>query len=261
MIIFLLGIFFGLLQASTNILFVGDSHTVHVYGTRIDERLRSLPDVKVATYGVCGTMAAQLLKGATTKCGYFHRDYQKKEVRVDNGKDASLVKFETLLTNHSPNLVMISLGNNSAGYADYGYQQNKDLMEKVLLQGSQCIWIGPPKTRKRTNQETLGIYQGLVQAISELKIKLGKTCALIDSRPHEPHDQVLEPDQSLEVGGYGIGPRYPDDERGDGSHFDFRPEGKELYRFWADGVFMKLLEIRKITLPDLKLAPCPYLHP
>ncbi len=249
------------IQASTNVLIVGDSHTVLDYGMRLDQNLRLLKELNVSTYGVWGVKASEMLSGATTTTGYFERVGSRPEIRIPNGKKVNVPKFEELLQRHHPDLVVISLGHNSSGYDDFGYAQNKELMEKILLNGSQCIWVGPPKTSNYSGEKSQGIYRGLRRATQELGSKYQKSCKLIDSRPHEPHDEFLEPDQSLEVGGYGLGPRYPVDGRGDTYHFNFRPEGKKLYFFWADQVFEQITNLQKWPRPaSFRPTLCPYQH-
>ncbi len=264
-------------QKQKNILFIGDSQTVGEYGNRLDKNLRLINNAKVTTYGVCGASAANYLKTPSSSCGYFQHNSDGKLVKPAWDKvckcvpkhtapniDKLLVNMDTNVSSKvkKPDIVIISLGSNSDKTKDFGKSVNKALMEKVLQSGAECVWVGPPKTRERTAVRLLGVYDGINEAIKELKLKYNKTCKFIDSRPHKPHDPVKEKDQILELGEYGVGSYYPNDGTGDGKHFTGVTNGTKLARAWADGVFEKFLELEKIQKPDtFQKTPCVHNKP
>lgn len=132
--------------AGLAILVIGDSHMVYM-GSPLHEALEQ-QGADVNTYGMCGAMATDWLAHSTTQCS---------TERHENGP--AVLKYATspgwlltdLIAKNHPNLVVVELGDNMAGYGtlpalprDLIANQVKDFLAPIKARNLPCIWIGPP---------------------------------------------------------------------------------------------------------------------
>lgn len=132
--------------AGLAILVIGDSHMVYM-GSPLHEALER-QGATVNTYGMCGAMATDWLARSTTQCS---------AERHENGP--TVLKYTTssgwlltdLLAKNHPNLVVVELGDNMAGYGtlpalprDLIAGQVQQFLAPIKAQNLPCIWIGPP---------------------------------------------------------------------------------------------------------------------
>jgi hypothetical protein len=162
------------------ILALGDSHMVYMVSP-LHEALEQQGAV-VDTYGMCGAMAEDWLTRTTTQC-YAER-HDKGAAIVKNQPGSSWLLTDLIQRNH-PNLVVIELGDNMAGYGtlpalprDFIAGQVNEILAPIKARGLPCVWIGPPwgadtvpyhKTQLRTKE----LSQFLAQAVAP--------CAYIDT--------------------------------------------------------------------------------
>ncbi len=128
------------------ILALGDSHMTFMI-TPLYEALEEQGAV-VHAYGMCGAMATDWVSRATTQCEAERHD-----------KGGTIIKYTTqptwlltdLLEKHHPNLVVVELGDNMAGYGtlpalprDFITQQVHQFLGPITARNLPCVWIGPP---------------------------------------------------------------------------------------------------------------------
>ncbi|MBI2607111.1 MAG: SGNH/GDSL hydrolase family protein [Deltaproteobacteria bacterium] len=193
------------------ILFIGDSHAAGTFGRVLDERLRTIADAEVTSFGSCGSSPAWWFKGTSTPCGYFERLSGQREGKYKKTSPTPLLP--TLLETLKPGVVIIEQGANLVlESAEVITAQTRKMAEAVVKSGARCAWIGPPHSRKydRTN-----LYETLEPEARR------SGCAFIDSRPFTHYPAT----------------------GGDGVHYDSIPvSGRMLATTWAESV---LAEIKK----------------
>ncbi len=133
------------------ILMIGDSHLAGK-----DFLLASLhPALEaqgagVHTYAVCGSSPRDWVVRSTLPCGRSERQNMEPPV-IDPTKKAQVWSLDALIQRHDPNLLIIELGDNMAGYGvlpelprDWINQQVRELLLPVEARHLPCIWVGPP---------------------------------------------------------------------------------------------------------------------
>lgn len=190
-----------------NILFVGDSHSVGVFGHALTSLLeKSLPDANVTTVASCGSSPSWWLKGSHTTCGFWRHNSDGSEV---NGLKGLTPKLDDLINTVRPRSVIIALGSNLVPLSNSERTTYTEaMMTQVVEKADQCIWIGPPDARKFSANAIDDVYL----LLDKLANKNG--CMLIDSRKYT---------------------RYPD-SGGDGLHYSGKV-GTSIAKSWADNVF------------------------
>jgi len=149
---------------ANTILFIGDSHVAGPFGHTLDEKLRTLPDTKVESYGICGSTALYFTHGGNTKCGYFTKKIDGSTTDTLKGP-APLIT--SLLTELKPDQVVIELGSNYAtGWEVPGMIADMASLAKAATsQGAKCTWISMPDTRKFKAQQKM-VLQATVDAVA-----------------------------------------------------------------------------------------------
>jgi hypothetical protein len=186
---------------ASNILFIGDSHSVGPFGWELDKHLRTLEGSTVATYGSCGSIAKWWETNQATTCGYFYKD---TNANVKQGTKAPTPSFSYLLEQQKPEYVIVELGANYANYPndEFAINDMKKLVQKIINAKAKCFWITKPDSRKgRENIPRI--------------LKLTKTAV-------QEHCQVFD---STTV------TRYPE-VGGDGVHYWFKA-GMPIAQEWA----------------------------
>lgn len=224
-----------------NILFIGDSHTCQSFGVMMHAKLSMLSDVKVTTFGSCGSAPRHWYTGWTTPCGFIeaHVDgYAKK------AKEAATPNFPALLTNMDsrsaeplkPDVVIVALGANLINVLENETQianakQEISRMVNDIVKnpdgspsGRTCIWIGPPdgKFENKPPVKQDRLYKVLEDAIAN-------KCQFLNSRA-EAIPQLVYPEDDADCSK-------------DGVHWDMCTEGKIKAVIWVDEIFKKVKDI------------------
>jgi hypothetical protein len=132
--------------AGLAILALGDSHMLHMI-TPLYEAMQAEGAV-VTAYGMCGATPEDWLSRVTTQCLAERQD--KEPLVVKNQPQPTWLLTE-LLDHDRPNLVVIELGDNLAGYGataslprDLIAQQVKAFIAPITARHVACVWVGPP---------------------------------------------------------------------------------------------------------------------
>lgn len=194
--------------SASNILFIGDSHSVGPFGWKLDELLRTVPGAKVGTYSSCGSIFQWWETGKPTPCGYFFRDTAG---RTEKGNKGPTPLFDRLMAEVKPDLVVVELGANYAGYEsdEFAVGDMKKLVKKIADAKAKCFWISKPDSRK--NHGDIPRILQLTQAAAL------PYCEFFDSTTVT---------------------RYPE-EGGDGIHYWF-PAGMPIANSWAEKAFVAM---------------------
>jgi hypothetical protein len=102
----------------------------------------------VNSYGMCGAMPEDWLSRTTAQC--LAERHDKGPASFKNQTGPTWLLSDLLERNH-PNLVVIELGDNLAGYGtlptlprDLIIQQVREILAPIKARHLPCIWIGPP---------------------------------------------------------------------------------------------------------------------
>ena len=132
--------------AGLAILVIGDSHMVYM-GSPLHEALEQEGAV-VNTYGMCGAMPTDWLTRTSTQCSAERHD--KGPAIHKNQASPSWLLTELIAKDH-PNLIVVELGDNMAGYGtlpqlprDVIASQVQQFLAPIKAQHLPCVWIGPP---------------------------------------------------------------------------------------------------------------------
>ena len=133
------------------VLIVGDSHIASK-----DFLLGSLQDALVNqgavvhSYGVCGSQPRDWMVQTELPCGRAER-HNSDEPIVDRSPKVKTWALEKLIEEHHPNLLIVELGDNMAGYGvlpalpkeaiDAEVQQ---MLRPIVAHKLPCVWVGPP---------------------------------------------------------------------------------------------------------------------
>ena len=133
------------------VLIVGDSHIASK-----DFLLNSLNEAlvnagaTVHSYGVCGSNAHDWIAKTTLGCGRGERHNEDEPV-IDPNQQVKSWSLPDLIRRHHPNLVVIELGDNMAGYGvlpelprDWIKTQVRALLQPIEARHLKCVWVGPP---------------------------------------------------------------------------------------------------------------------
>lgn len=217
--------------ALQRVLYIGDSHSVGVFGHTMTTLLRDdLPkNVALMAVASCGSEPRWWLEGKTTNCGL--------RTLYPNGFDDEIHKAQTpkiaeLLSIVKPKITIVQLGSNLVLMSNEEREKSTDaMMDLIEKKGGQCVWISAPDSRKFSSTEIGNVH--------ELLKKLAKKhrCKLIDSRKYT---------------------KYP--AGGDGLHYGGK-DGAPIAKYWAEKVFVNAIKpelAKNFTLsqkPIVKFAP------
>jgi lysophospholipase L1-like esterase len=162
------------------ILAIGDSHMVNMV-TPLHDALEHQGAI-VNSYGMCGATATDFLARLTTPCMAERHD---KAPALVNAKASPTFVMGDLLRDNRPNLVIIELGDNFAGYGMFPTLPKEDianqvhqLLRPIAAQGLPCIWVGPPwGTEGGSSRKTFG----RVQELSAYLAQIVHPCRYVDS--------------------------------------------------------------------------------
>ena len=128
------------------ILAIGDSHMVNMV-TPLHDALEHQGAI-VNSYGMCGATATDFLARLTTPCMAERHD---KGAPLVKAKASPTFNVADLMKENHPNLIIIELGDNLAGYGmfpilpkDEIANEVRQLLRPIAAQQLPCIWVGPP---------------------------------------------------------------------------------------------------------------------
>jgi lysophospholipase L1-like esterase len=163
------------------ILAVGDSHMADMVSPLHDALQQQGATVDI--YGMCGAMADDWLTRTTVQCSAARHNSGGAIVNIRTTPSWLLTD---LLAQEHPNLIIVELGDNMAGYGqlpalprDFITEQVRDFLIPIKARQIPCVWIGPPwgndtapyhKTTTRTKE--------LSQFLSQL---VAPSCSYIDT--------------------------------------------------------------------------------
>jgi hypothetical protein len=165
-------------QHNKNVLFIGDSHAVGLFGKELFNRLQNkYPSSELYFYAVCGSSPSWWLTGHETNCGYWQFDHTGYEIKTKHG---ATPKLQDLIQKIQPNLIIIEQGTNLIRY------KPDDIKEEVMqlidfikkTTNAKIYWIGPPDARKHSKQAINSTFLAISQICSDHKA----ITTLIDSR-------------------------------------------------------------------------------
>lgn len=166
--------------AGLAILVIGDSHMVYM-GSPLHEALEQQGAV-VNTYGMCGAMATDWLAKTTTQCSTERHD---KGPAINKNQTTGSWLLNDLISKDHPNLVVVELGDNMAGYGtmpqlprDFIAGQVHQFLGPIKARNLPCVWIGPPY-----GNDTV-LYHKTELRLKELSQFLSQTvspCSYIDT--------------------------------------------------------------------------------
>ena len=133
------------------ILIIGDSHLASK-----DFLLASLHANLVAqgatvhSYGVCGANPHDWIARSTLSCGRGER-HNLEEPAIDTSPKVKTWSLPELLVRYHPDLLIVELGDNMAGYGvlpelprDGIVGQVRELLGPIQARRVPCLWVGPP---------------------------------------------------------------------------------------------------------------------
>ena len=155
------------------ILTLGDSHMLYMVSP-LHEALEQQGAV-VHSYGMCGAMPADWLTRTTAQC--FAERHDNGAAMVKNQPGPSWLLTD-LLAKHQPNLIVIELADNMAGYGtlpalprDLITTQVREVLGPIKARNLSCVWIGPPWGKDstpyhKTELRTKELSQLLAQSVA-----------------------------------------------------------------------------------------------
>lgn len=190
-------------QSQANTLFIGDSHSVGIFGQKFDSLIRK-DESSVITHTSCGAVAKWFRTGQKTRCGYFNRDQNGV---IKSGKEGPTKIIDQTLQDFSPELVIIELGGNYTNRSDeYTVNDIDEIVTLVKNTGAKCLWIGAPSSRE--NERTPRLYRLAREGVKD-------RCPIFDSSAVTT---------------------YPSNPRLDGIHY-WGAEGKIQAENWAQKAY------------------------
>jgi hypothetical protein len=162
------------------ILALGDSHMAYMISP-LHEALEAQGAV-VHSYGMCGAMAADWITKMTTQCTAERHD---KGPTVLKNQTEPTWQLTDLLERYRPNLIVIELGDNMAGYGtmpalprDFINDQVKQMLVPIGARHLPCVWIGPPWG---TDTSTYHKSDARVRELSQLLATDVAPCSYVDT--------------------------------------------------------------------------------
>ncbi|NLI79166.1 MAG: LysM peptidoglycan-binding domain-containing protein [Candidatus Riflebacteria bacterium] len=198
-----------LLGPGQRVLHIGDSHTVGVYGSTIDEAMRGT-GAQVRTIGVAGSSPRWWYNGTVTKCGYYARDEKGKVDRpADWRTPRATPSLPDMIKEYKPTVLVVSLGANLFGASEATVKaETQRIIDTAKAAGCTLVWVGPPRARESV--KSIPAQDRLCETI---KATVGNQGTFVDSRPFT---------------------KYPA-SGGDGLHY-WGTEGTRTAKAWAGSV-------------------------
>jgi hypothetical protein len=171
--------------AGLAMLIIGDSHIAAIgyFNNALHDELLA-QGATVNTFGVCDSAPVDWINPGPIVCGRGER-HNLSPANLSNGNSARGWALTSLISEYAPNVVVIELGDNMAGYGvtpnlprDLIAGQVHDLLRPIAERKLPCIWIGPPwgtegGPYKKTNAR--------VKELSDYLSQIVTPCHYIDS--------------------------------------------------------------------------------
>jgi len=162
------------------ILAIGDSHMVYMASSLHDALEQQ--GARVDAYGMCGAMATDWLMPTTTQCSVERHD--DGPALVKNQTTHSWLLADLIARDH-PNLIVVELGDNMAGYGtmpslpqDFIAAQVREFLAPLKARNLPCIWVGPPWG---SDTPLYHKTDGRVNALSRFLAQIVAPCGYVDS--------------------------------------------------------------------------------
>ncbi|MCW5198600.1 hypothetical protein VU07_03495 [Desulfobulbus sp. F4] len=199
--------FAGFEQPNPHILFIGDSHSVGVFGQTLTGLIKAnIPKSHLTAVASCGSSPRWWLNGQQTRCGFWQLDADGTQHKSPT---AATPLIADLLKSEQPDTVIVALGSNLIPQEPIDrYTDTVAFMNLIAESGSRCIWVGPPDARKFSASAINEVYK-LLRSVTK-----HYGCDVVDSRKYT---------------------RYPATGR-DGLHYGGE-EGERIASQWAQNVF------------------------
>ncbi len=190
-VVFLIWIGFFLSQTSADgakqkLLFVGDSHTVGLFGEKLESLLREKYQVsRVAASGASTysylddgpkLVGTPLMVSVSKPCysttwGFIWTNYdgtiKDKSINSKELKQAPCFR-EIIIPN--PDLLVVALGSNQLGYPGAQARKHIEDFMKLVPKKLDCVWIAPPSMRKADPKLIESFYQKVLTAADLCKV-------------------------------------------------------------------------------------------
>jgi hypothetical protein len=164
--------------AGLTMLVIGDSHIAAIgyFNNQLHNELVA-QGAAVHTFGVCDSAPVDWVIPGPIVCGRGER-HNLSPATIGYGNSARGWALASLIAKYNPNIVVIELGDNMAGYGvtpnlprDVIASQVHDLLRPVAARNLPCIWIGPPwgtegGPYKKTNARVRELSDYLSQIVS-----------------------------------------------------------------------------------------------
>lgn len=197
-----------LITADSRVLHIGDSHSVGVYGHKIDDLMRET-GATVSTTAVAGSNPTWFMNGTVGKCGYYSKDENGKVVSPSDWRTPMQTPLlQNMIDTYKPSVLVVSLGANMVGYSESSIRSQIDsICDKAKAAGCKIVWVGPPDSRSQDKNQVAKLY-------NVLNSEVGKyDGVVVDSRQYT---------------------KYPS-SGGDGLHYS-GTEGTKTANNWANSV-------------------------
>jgi hypothetical protein len=133
------------------VLIIGDSHIAakdFLLGSLHDALLNQ--GAIVHSYGVCGSQPHDWVAQTELPCGRAER-HNADEAIVDKSPKVKTWLLEKLIDQHHPDLLVVELGDNMAGYGilpalpkEWISFETTEMLKPISAHHLPCIWVGPP---------------------------------------------------------------------------------------------------------------------
>jgi hypothetical protein len=133
------------------VLIIGDSHIAAK-----DFLLGSLQDALITqgavvhSYGVCGSQPHDWVAQTELSCGRAER-HNGDDAIIDRSPKVKTWSLEKLIDQHHPDLLIVELGDNMAGYGitptlpkEWISFETTQMLQPIEAHHLPCIWVGPP---------------------------------------------------------------------------------------------------------------------
>jgi lysophospholipase L1-like esterase len=209
-------------MTTVRILHIGNSHTVGTYGRELHRLLQNV-GAEVNTYGSSGSGASSWLRGYTAKTTAVPPGIQitpdGSEDITPSGSSYVTPLLKTLIDEHKPDIVLISLGANMRWMKEPAIAQDmKDFITIAKNKGAKLVWVGPPP--QKDDMVDRSKYLNFNKILMKYTIPNGKF--------------ILSSPFIKEYAGT------------DGLHFN-TPDGENIAKSWAKGVFDVMTTVKAKT--------------
>ena len=178
--------------AGPEILYIGDSHSVGIFGQSFGKMLRTIPAARVNSFAYVGASPSWYEGHYATKTQYLERDEfgNVSETRYETvtktdpvtgktstkqvpiGGARAVPDLNLLLTTKNPSFVAIELGPNLYFKPSAGAEvraearaQIEKMAKEVTTKKIPCFWIGPPDTLAKGSRDDQVAFDRFVSDI------------------------------------------------------------------------------------------------